>query len=590
MKRILIIPLFLFFLLFNAQTAHASTIFEDSFQEGVNNENWSILNSGNLGSYFTQGTFGIKDTSSHGFYTVLNSLFNSYENNNEIQFDIKIDNNDPSTFNMSCRHSLLSVLSAQFYSAGNGNTLDTLNGVDFVNYTWDNSNGIHHFDIICSNSNIKIIEDNHIIYNDTNHVYQIDNGNDVQFTFGDGHSSEFANFKFCDINGCAPAGISLSVPLLKQTDPLWKNYTYDKADIWSPSNPTIGNWGCAVTSAAMVLNYYNIHKLPGQGNTDLTPATLDAWLNTQPDGYIGNGLLNWLAVSRLTYLAKSNNPDFSFDALEYKRIGGKDDTTLLADLNAGHPDILEEPGHFVVATGQNSSNIFTINDPYYLRDTLASYGNNYSSIGSYIPSFTDLSYILITSQPDITLTLKDDQGNPVGESYIQQPIKGTESNTQSGNTIDVLTLKQPLSGKYTLTISSSNPQTTTISGYLYDTQGNPSPFTKVVTIDPQNQSTYEINFTPEDASKDTITKVVTFDSFLKDLTDLYNSKEIKKGTFNSFKSLIQNAQKQQQKHHTFLEKGELILIEGLLKAQKRLMSDNAYQILLEDVQYLEHHL
>src|SRR6185503_13820359 len=96
---------------------------------------------------------------------------------------------------------------------------------------------------------------------------------------------------------------------------------------------------------------------------------------------------------------------------------------------------------------------FTINDPYYSRDTLASYSNTYASIGTYLPSFTDLSYMLITSDPDTTLTLKEGNGNLVGNTYIQQPITGAESNTSSGNPIKVLELKQPSSDTYTLTVS-----------------------------------------------------------------------------------------------------------------------------------------
>lgn len=68
--------------------------------------------------------------------------------------------------------------------------------------------------------------------------------------------------------------INLSVPLIKQTNAFWANQTYDNAQSWSPHFKTISDWGCALTSYAMVLNYYGYNKLPnGQA---LDPGTLNS--------------------------------------------------------------------------------------------------------------------------------------------------------------------------------------------------------------------------------------------------------------------------------------------------------------------------
>lgn len=83
---------------------------------------------------------------------------------------------------------------------------------------------------------------------------------------------------------------SNTVPLLKQTSEPWQGLEYDSASIWNPSNTSINTWGCALTSAAMVLQYYNYTKLPD--GTALDPGTLNTWLKNQPDGYVGNGLVN----------------------------------------------------------------------------------------------------------------------------------------------------------------------------------------------------------------------------------------------------------------------------------------------------------
>ena len=96
----------------------------------------------------------------------------------------------------------------------------------------------------------------------------------------------------------------------------------------------------------MVFKYHGINELPD--GTFLNPGTLNNWLKSQPDGYIRNGLVNWLALSRLSRLAKSINGISSFNALEYSRINGYSPTQLTTDISNGMPGILEEPGHLLL--------------------------------------------------------------------------------------------------------------------------------------------------------------------------------------------------------------------------------------------------
>ncbi|HEX8966146.1 MAG TPA: C39 family peptidase, partial [Patescibacteria group bacterium] len=199
-----------------------------------------------------------------------------------------------------------------------------------------------------------------------------------------------------------PSEINLNVPLIKQSDDPWQSQEYDTAHLWNSISTTIHDWGCALTSAVMALQYNGITKMPD--NTPLDPASLNAWLKSQPDGYIGNGLVNWLAIPRLTRLAKLsfNNPDFTSDALEYKRIQGNSNESIAADLKNGLPDILEEPGHFIIAKGTQGST-FTINDPYYDRSLLTdTYNNSFLHAGKFVPSHTDLSYLMFTGSQSLS--------------------------------------------------------------------------------------------------------------------------------------------------------------------------------------------
>lgn len=425
--------------------------------------------------------------------------------------------------------------------------------------------------------------DNVVSYTEQGH-------NPATFAIGGALGTQVSNLVVSDsLPTPTPTQPHLTVPSFKQNAVEWKNETYDLANLWSPTDDTIGTWGCALTSATMVLNYYNITNLPGFGNTPLNPYTLGQWLDTQPDGYIPNGNVNWLAISRLSKLAKSNNSTL-LDALEYKRSNFADTTTLLADLNANHPDILEEPGHFVVATGQSGST-YSINDPYYTRTDLTSYGNTFLSLGRFVPSFTDLSYILFTADPSLTVTLKDSNNNPVGTSYVQQPLTGAETGLTAGNPIQLLYMEQPTSGAYSLTVSGSTNQVYTLKGYLYDKDGNVKPFTQSGATGPNNQNTITINFDNQNLTNDSTQKNITIETFLNDLTSLYNTNQIKKGGYKSLTSLGKNVQKDIQKHNKIALKVHLGVLKTLLGVDKKigLLTDTAYQILLADVQYLQNY-
>ena len=76
----------------------------------------------------------------------------------------------------------------------------------------------------------------------------------------------------------------IPVPPLQQNDPLWNE------QLLGHTIETLGQAGCAVTSAAMVLRAYGV---------DTDPSRLNAFL-TNHEGYVGDGLLDWDRVSGAT--------------------------------------------------------------------------------------------------------------------------------------------------------------------------------------------------------------------------------------------------------------------------------------------------
>lgn len=249
-----------------------------------------------------------------------------------------------------------------------------------------------------------------------------------------------------------PTQIALNVPSLKQYSLPWKNRIYDH------TRSTIHEFGCALTSAVMILQYHG---------HDIVPNVLNDWLSNQPDGYISNGLINWLAVSRYTKL----HDTVSSPTLEYKRLLPTNEN-LINELENNRPAILKEPGHFVVAKSITDTS-FGINDPGYAnRNDLIPYGNSFLAINTYKPTHSDLSYMMFVTNPNINLELLTDSGSVAPtENYIDEPITSIlNPNKKSGSSVKITLFEKPTNGKYDLKLSGSNGNYN-LDSYLYDLNG-----------------------------------------------------------------------------------------------------------------------
>jgi len=383
--------------------------------------------------------------------------------------------------------------------------------------------------------------------------------------------------------------MDLDVSLLKQTSEPWQGNIYDRANIWHPSDPTIHRWGCALTSATMVLNFHGYNKLPD--STVLDPGTLNIWLKNQIDGYVGNGSMNWLAISRLSKLAKEINGITLFDALEYTRIKGENKTKLKEDIENSMPDILGVPGHFFVAKGINGET-FNINDPYYDYLTLEEgYANTFTSLGNYKPSSTDLSYIMFVVDKDIQILLKDELGNQVGEEFLEEQLTDPIDGIPSGPPIKILYFKKPDTQDYKLFISSLNPKQYNIEIYLYDINGEVNKTeTKGVTGGVSDILTLKFD---KDKLEDSETqKFVTFQSTIADINELQKLKLIRsKDVAKELIDILKSAEKSAIKGNKKIALAKLKIFEILLnKTRGMIIKENAYQILLYDLNFLKESL
>ena len=243
----------------------------------------------------------------------------------------------------------------------------------------------------------------------------------------------------------------LDVPLYLQTDPLWKNDKYGNV-WWSErgSSRTIEYEGCAVSSASMVLSYYG-SKESGIG---VSPSTLNAWLRSQPAGYVG-GSVNWFSVAKYARevmgvgLWYRGRESFNNDLLSFR-------------LCSGEPIILELTGHFVVAKGIKNGS-FTINDPLGRSSILSQYyGNRYKSTRRFSTQEKDSrgrmqsGYLIIDSDAESDFHVV----SPSGESFY---TSGDESRN--------IEIDSPVSGKYVVVFDESENIT---NAKLYIASGNAS--------------------------------------------------------------------------------------------------------------------
>ena len=154
-----------------------------------------------------------------------------------------------------------------------------------------------------------------------------------------------------EVNGAIPSTggqyfdrrMEIPIPVFSQDDPRWSGVRL------GPSTDTLGDEGCAVTSAAMVIAFYGIKTDPQQLNAFLT----------RTGGFSDDGLIHWSRV-----------PAIAPDHLELAYDGGPSYKLIDSNLLAGNPVIVLFPlpdggYHFVVIVGKEGRD-------YLIRDPAAS--------------------------------------------------------------------------------------------------------------------------------------------------------------------------------------------------------------------------
>jgi len=266
----------------------------------------------------------------------------------------------------------------------------------------------------------------------------------------------------------------------KQTDAAWANEEYDHAQKWA-QNPTIKHWGCALTAMAMVLRHYQINQLPPTSQStdrcEITPSSLNQWLKSQSDGYLNGGLLNWIAITRLTRLI--NTLDNSVK-LEYQHLNVTDSQQpylqAVPELRENRWTIASLPNHFVTVHGMNETeNDLKIYDPFNQKNWLSQYIQENKVPQAYkkfVPSHTDLSYLLFAFDSSLSVKVFDENNTDITDNFIYTEHINDALDTQAEKSLNVIAIPKPKTGKYKIRVKAQQLFKTDLTIFAYDQTAN----------------------------------------------------------------------------------------------------------------------
>jgi hypothetical protein len=293
-------------------------------------------------------------------------------------------------------------------------------------------------------------------------------------------------------------------PYFSQIDPLWKNKPYNHL------NSTIGQVGCALSSAAMVLTSHGLDKIPYDDQLiDLTPETLNNWFNseTSQKRWGRNGALNWLALTELARDLHASDAAL-YSKLEFNLYEGDkpDFTSTINSLLNTVALIFKESNklspsgkHFYTATSVIKEDAvepiytYTVYDPYDVnRKMVSTTTDTIQAAYHYQPTNSNLSFVWINADPQLNLLLNNQH-----QQYLSNdpnfPIQTIPNSTfmETGALVDDInpidhtpapynqfTLKYPESGYYQFVISTQTAGDYEYELYLYDKIGDSQVFTK----------------------------------------------------------------------------------------------------------------
>jgi hypothetical protein len=274
------------------------------------------------------------------------------------------------------------------------------------------------------------------------------------------------------------------VPLYKQGDNAWKadRYGGTTTNPWYDDNRklgTIGDYGCALTSAAMLISYFGMP----QNQFTTTPKLLNDWLRIPENHGYSGGAVVWPAVAQY---ARNHGVKMYFYG-----IGGTNNGVVNGYLADSYPVVLSTSsspyvhGHYVVATGQVDNTAWYINDPGgYNLSQLGT--DSYAGLIKYATTPREPKALYIAIHSPVELLITDPAGRTTGyspdtgrymndilDASYQTEVIGTNDGARGVKT-RVFYSGSPLSGRYSIQLVGIGNGDYKIDFIAYDANGNSS--------------------------------------------------------------------------------------------------------------------
>jgi len=408
-----------------------------------------------------------------------------------------------------------------------------------------------------------------------------------------GHDTTTTEY-FDDVYYSHLNNIIQTVPIFKQgiapftnNDPLWETDIFDHATNQFTCGNKMWQCGCSTTSMAMVLKHHGIQKLPD--GSALDPGSLNTWLKNTPGGYFRDSGINWAVAATLGKKAKSQNPSFIYNTLEYLPVREENTALLTQDLNNGNPPIIDVTGHFVVGTS-NLENSFSINDPFYERFTMESYNNDFAGLRRFIPHSSDSSYIVMAVDKHAQLYLMNSSNQSLVESFVQPHVKNPLANSSiTASSLRLIEYPKPESGNYIAEIINDDSlKTYQVDIYALTMDGDIKTDSLSGIMMNNESENILLNFDNQSTSNIDIQKNVTYSTVLNDISELRILNLITKDNVsNHLIRLIEQAQKNEaMDRNRSLQKRFDLFIKLIDREKGNIISDEAYQILMDDISSL----
>ncbi len=416
-------------------------------------------------------------------------------------------------------------------------------------------------------------------------------------------------------------GINLPVPYYSQNDDPWGPTEYDHANSLGFSDPDFERWGCAVTSAAMILNYHGMTEF--EDETPIDPGTLNEWLKNN-NGFQTNkpgfgkpfSKFVWSSINKFTEeLYEASKSAYKLEHIRYDSASTESSklTVLNDDLtNKQNPAILAVSNvltdmHFVVAKGIATEGAYFINDPEWNYENLAPFGNDFFQLDRYRRATSNASYIEMSTNEGIEIAVVNSEGKKTGKQVIggvvetfdeipnaiyshQNPISNPNASNEKANLgfgFNEFLLPEPIDGSYKIILSSFENQTYTLNIATLQANGDDNNFQMTGIIDTDASDEFELNYSQSDPSA--LDEIVTFDSLINDIRALRATGDI--NNLGVYISLLTKAKVAKGlSMNVWTKKASVNLLmamqKQIMKQKGKGLSENAFNILDNDIQAL----